>query len=150
MTDYALEQIQWSPGMTLEALEKQAILKTFRFYRGNKTTTANVLGIAIRTLDNKLEKYELDAKLEKEREENGKSERAQWLERSRGKNTPNFINTGNDEKERAQSVSSANAGVRVESIANTSPQQAVPVSQRQEVQKVLPRDASQSGHHKRR
>lgn len=50
----------WNPGLTLEELEKQAIEKAFRFYQGNKTHTANALGISIRTLDAKLEKYEHD------------------------------------------------------------------------------------------
>ena len=47
----------WQPGMSLEDIEKIAILKAFDFFRGNKTQTANSLGIAIRTLDSKLEKY---------------------------------------------------------------------------------------------
>lgn len=47
----------WQPGVTLEDLEKQAILEALRFYGNNKTRTAQALGIAIRTLDNKLAKY---------------------------------------------------------------------------------------------
>ena len=64
------EAINWSPGVTLENVEKQVILAAFRHFRGNKTVTANALGIAIRTLDNKLEKYEADGKAEKERQDN--------------------------------------------------------------------------------
>lgn len=55
-----MEIISWSPGITLEELEKSAILKAFQFYRGNKTATANSLGIAVRTLTNKLEGYKKD------------------------------------------------------------------------------------------
>jgi len=47
----------WSPGVTIEDLEKEAVIKAFRFYNQNKTHTANSLGIAIRTLDSKLEQY---------------------------------------------------------------------------------------------
>lgn len=47
----------WQPGMSLEDVEKEVILKAFRFYQQNKTHTAHSLGIAIRTLDAKLEKY---------------------------------------------------------------------------------------------
>lgn len=47
----------WQPGMSLEDVERDAILKAFEFFRGNKTQTANSLGIAIRTLDSKLDKY---------------------------------------------------------------------------------------------
>jgi DNA-binding NtrC family response regulator len=50
--------ILWQPGVTLEDIEKQVIQKAFSFYRGNKTATAKSLGIAIRTLDAKLEKYD--------------------------------------------------------------------------------------------
>lgn len=47
----------WQPGRTLEEMEKEVILTAMRFYHGNKTHTASALGIAIRTLDNKLAKY---------------------------------------------------------------------------------------------
>lgn len=60
----------WSPGMTLEDVEKEAILAAFKFFRGNKTQTAASLGIAIRTLDYKIAKYQADeaAKEEKKNE----------------------------------------------------------------------------------
>lgn len=47
----------WQPGKTLESIEKEVILKALRFYQGNKTHTSRSLGIAIRTIDNKLEHY---------------------------------------------------------------------------------------------
>lgn len=50
--------MNWSPGRTLEDVEKDIILHAFKFYGYNKTRTAESLGIAIRTLDNKLAKYE--------------------------------------------------------------------------------------------
>lgn len=49
--------MSWQPGQTLDDVEKEVILKAFSFYQGNKTQTAKSLGIAIRTLDNKLERY---------------------------------------------------------------------------------------------
>lgn len=49
--------IFWQPGMTLEDSEKAIILYELRRLSGNKTRTAQSLGIAIRTLDNKLDKY---------------------------------------------------------------------------------------------
>lgn len=48
----------WTPGMTLEELEKFTIKKAMRYYNNNKTIVAQTLGIAIRTLDNRLEKYQ--------------------------------------------------------------------------------------------
>ena len=47
----------WQPGRKLEDVEKEVILSAYRFYNENKTRTASSLGIAIRTLDNKLAKY---------------------------------------------------------------------------------------------
>lgn len=46
--------MNWSPGQTIELLEKEAIQGALRYHGGNKTRTAEALGIAIRTLDNKL------------------------------------------------------------------------------------------------
>lgn len=47
----------WTPGQTLEAIEREVILKAYRFYQQNKTHTATALGISIRTLDAKLAKF---------------------------------------------------------------------------------------------
>lgn len=55
MTD---SMVIWQPGMSLEALEKKTILFAYKYYRSNKTLTAQSLGIAVRTLDNKLAQYE--------------------------------------------------------------------------------------------
>jgi hypothetical protein len=52
------DMIFWSPGVTLEEIEHQVVMKAFLFYQKNKTQTANALGIAIRTLEHKLEKIE--------------------------------------------------------------------------------------------
>lgn len=48
----------WQPGYTLEQMERDVILKAYRFYGNNKTKTAESLGIAVRTIDNKLAAYE--------------------------------------------------------------------------------------------
>jgi len=45
-------------GMRLDDMEKIAILKTLKKNDGNKTDTANQLGISIKTFYNKLDKYE--------------------------------------------------------------------------------------------
>lgn len=48
---------RWFPGMTLAEVERETIQQAFRFYGQNKTHTAEALGIAVRTLDAKLEQY---------------------------------------------------------------------------------------------
>ena len=45
------------PKMTLGDLEKNYILHSLQFFGGNKTRTATVLGITVKTLYNKLNKY---------------------------------------------------------------------------------------------
>jgi hypothetical protein len=74
--------ISWQPGVTLEQVEKDVILHALRFYDGNKTRTAAALGIAIRTLDARLEVYGLAKK------ENGKSleQKSETLQIARASN----------------------------------------------------------------
>ncbi len=47
-------------GLTLHELEKRAILETLEAQHRNRTKTASVLGISVRTLRNKLHEYELN------------------------------------------------------------------------------------------
>ena len=46
-------------GQTLAEMEKDLIVSTLDHYQGNRTKTADVLGISIRTLRNKLHEYHL-------------------------------------------------------------------------------------------
>lgn len=48
----------WQPGVSLSDIERMVIVKAFAYYRGNKSLTASSLGIAVRTLDTKLQQYE--------------------------------------------------------------------------------------------
>lgn len=50
--------MMWQPGNTLADVEKTVILAAMRFYRDNKTQTAQALGISINTLRSKLESYQ--------------------------------------------------------------------------------------------
>ena len=49
----------WSIGMTIEEAEKRIIENSLQFFQGNKTMTANSLGISIRGLDHKMKKMEI-------------------------------------------------------------------------------------------
>lgn len=142
---FANETIQWSPGVTLELIEKQVILKAFQFYRGRKTETANALGITVKTLENKLNKFEADAEIWKAKEKNATAQRELFLARQRGINTPNNV-----EGHRPPEQPSAPTGIRVESVANTSSEHEMPMPQRAQVQTVLPKQASQGGFKKSR
>jgi DNA-binding NtrC family response regulator len=49
-------------GITLDEMEQRLILKTLEREEGNKTKTAKVLGISVRTLRNKLNRYQKEKK----------------------------------------------------------------------------------------
>jgi transcriptional regulator with PAS, ATPase and Fis domain len=50
----------WTPGRTLNDIEKNVILEALTWHAGNRTHTAKALGISIRTLRNKLAEYRRD------------------------------------------------------------------------------------------
>jgi len=148
------EPIMWSPGTSLEQLEKMVILKAYAFYKKNKTATANSLGIAIRTLDSKLEKYELDEMIEKERQQKLEEQRRAHLVAARG-NPPNNVgiiySPSNAAKDAAlHSLSRSLAGARMESFANSAEEQSMPMPERSEIQTVLPKNTPPSGKNRTR
>ncbi|MFC2075243.1 helix-turn-helix domain-containing protein, partial [Bdellovibrionota bacterium] len=49
----------YSATMPLDEVEKGHILRTLDYFKGNKTKTAKALGITIKTLYNKLNRYEM-------------------------------------------------------------------------------------------
>lgn len=88
-----IHQVYWQPGMTLEALEKHVILRCLSFYGNNKTKTAEALGIAIRTIDNKLEKYRQEEQQEKEALERVRQKEQEFAQRALGKSSVRSSNT---------------------------------------------------------
>lgn len=127
------DMVFWSPGVTLASIEKQVILKAIEHYRGNKTLTANALGISIRTLYDKLDQFAKEEKDEKEKQDDARRQREEWLQRSRG-NIPN--NLAGDKSTapttRAQNDQSV-TGVRMESASHAPAKQPMPVSKRSKV-----------------
>lgn len=51
------QDLRFSPGETLSAVEKKIILKTLQFTNQNRSEAARLLGISIRTLRNKIREY---------------------------------------------------------------------------------------------
>ncbi len=49
--------IYFRPGMKLEDIERAIIIESLRHYNMNRTKTAKVLGIGIRTLQRKIKQY---------------------------------------------------------------------------------------------
>jgi hypothetical protein len=138
----------WTPGMKLEMIEKWAILQAFRFYRGNKTSTAQALGIAIRTLDNKLDKYKEDDELLKVVDDERRQEREDFALRQRGI-TRNQQGCAVFPQNQANG-NGASSGLRMESFANASEEHSMPMPKRKEVQGLPSEHASHSGPKKGR
>lgn len=141
--------IHWSPGVTLEDVERQVILKAYTFYKGNKTATATALGIAIRTLDNKLEKYELDDKTEKKRLEQRQRDRDHWLKRSRGQDSAEPQHAAEPHGATAPGAE-AQTGIHGKPAVDTSAESAMPLPQREEIQGVSSKQAAAGGARGRR
>ena len=51
------ESVRFSIGTTVEDAEKGLILRTLEHTRNNKTRAAEILGISLKTLHNKLKEY---------------------------------------------------------------------------------------------
>jgi len=122
-----MEVIYWSPGMTLEAVERQMIKKAYAHFRENRTATAAALGISVRTLYDKLEQYEADDREQEAASERRRQEREEFLSRSRGHSA---LGSAHGHP--------AEAGLYMEPTQNAAAQQRVSVPERQEVQGVLP------------
>lgn len=94
------QTILWSPGVSLDAIEKMVILKAFEFFKRNKVATSTSLGIAVRTLENKLERYEQEEVFERDRANHDMVAREIFLAKQRG-NPPNNIGIPYTAQERA-------------------------------------------------
>lgn len=139
------DMIMWSPGVSLDDIERQVIQKAYQFYQRNKTATAVALGISVRTIDNKLERYALEAKEAEERNADARAARTAHLARARGIHPAQFdTSTGQAPSYEAQ----VRNGMEPPSHFATQPD--MPVQERQEVQGVLPKNAAYGGTGKRR
>lgn len=154
-----INQVTWSPGTTLETMIEQVIGAAMSFYRGNKTAVANSLGIAVRTLDNKLEKYAKESTEREVKTSHARSQREEFQRRQRAtpagaqfdtSATPiqfdpaKYRGVPTPEQHDAagqRNGAQAQAGVRTEPAEGTPAQQPMPVSEQKEVQGVLPAEA---------
>ncbi len=121
--------INWTPGQTLEDVEKIVIQKAYIYFSKNKSATARGLGISLRTLDNKFEKYEEDDRKNKQDDERREKERREWNDRARG------ISPSHGHKEEKDCATTRNG---VESSQESSTEPTMPMQKSEEVQAVLP------------
>ncbi len=144
----------WSPGVSLEDIEKQVILKAFAHYRDNKTVTANALGISIRTLDSRLDKYASDKKEQEVTDEQRRRDRENQLRRARGQPQLPDAYTERVSSEGASAIAAPSAeafqGNGVQPSKDAPAQHAVSVPERAQVQKVLPQQSPYGGNRGKR
>jgi hypothetical protein len=122
----------WSPGISLDALEKMVIRKAYRFYHQNKVATANALKIAVRTLDNRLERYDQEDATYEQQAIDTRDRRREHLLRARGF-APDQL-AGQARQTTAEPV--------LEPALDVSETQAVPVSEQQTVPGLLPENTA--------
>lgn len=114
--------MKYYPGLTVDYAEQIVIEGAYSWFRGNKTQAAQAVGITVKTLHLKLEKYDAD------RRDN----------ESRGK----IIRPGQQAESRSGiSLSGTSEGARLEPPAETRQESTMPVYERQEVQEMLPKQA---------
>jgi hypothetical protein len=136
--------IPYSPSLTLEAVEKEVILRHYAFYHENKTQTAAALGITARTLYDKLEKYAEDEKEEEKRRAEKQRQTDEFIRRSRGSIGAPYYSPTDPAR-----VDETRPRIRMEPAESAPAKQGVPLPQREEVQGVLPEPASRGGTGKR-
>jgi DNA-binding NtrC family response regulator len=51
------DEVTFRPGITVEEAERQLILMTLRHTDGNRARAADLLGLSVKTLFNKLKQY---------------------------------------------------------------------------------------------
>ncbi len=126
-----MDEVTWCPGMTLEYIEKQIIKKAYRIYQGNKTHTARSLGVAIRTLDNKFEKYKAEDESNESAAIDARAIRAENLRKARG-------DSHLHQKASSWNPStSADKGIRLESATAITAEHEVSVQKSEKIQEVL-------------
>jgi hypothetical protein len=80
----SIEPIYDNANMTLDSIEKQVIQNRLAHYQGDKALTAKSLGITERTIYNKLDAYEKEAKISREAIAKKEASEKDWLARQRG------------------------------------------------------------------
>ena len=79
-----IRSVVWSPGVTLDAIEEQIIKNAYAHFRNNKTAAAQSLGIDVKTIHNKLDRYAAEELKHKERFDEDQRKRTEFLARCRG------------------------------------------------------------------
>jgi DNA-binding transcriptional regulator YdaS (Cro superfamily) len=105
-----MNQIIWQPGITLADIEKKIIMRALQIY-GSQEKAAATLGVATKTIQNKLKKYKKEA------------EKSAAIDIER-------------KKQNEIKLQQARKGISVEPDAEVSTEQTLPMQQREEVEKV--------------
>jgi hypothetical protein len=128
--------LNWQPGMTLESIEKEAILQAFRFYRANKTQTSIALGCAVNTLTAKLDSYKEGEEYERERHEERVRRDEEYQLRARDIRPDSSANREFSNPNPSANGLGADERLHVQSAPKHSPKQSVPLPVGKKVQEV--------------
>ncbi len=131
-------QIVVTPGMKLEDIEKMHILNTFKYCGGDRAKTAHCLGVSIRTIGNKLEQYKKEDEKEGKRLDEVKRQREEFQQRQRGIHPAQFGQASS--ALRSFDLRPEEGGFQ--STTEVKSQSEMPLPERQEVQNVLPNEAT--------
>ena len=124
-----MNAVQYTLGMKIDELKKQATLFAYRAYGNNKTATANSLGISVRTLDKWLEEFKAEDTKATESENERAKRNTDFLARCRGQHPSQKAQLQGNTPHSVQ----ATAGPGNQPPAKVPAQQAVSVSKRKEV-----------------
>lgn len=134
--------ISWSPGTTLDEIEKQVILAALGHFRNNKTATANALGITARTIDNKIALYAKEKAKQEEANAEARRRAEEHLARARGLPVT--------AEQCASPSAQAWVGDGPQSPKDFGAQHPMSMPKREEVQDMLPQQAAVGGSGKSR
>lgn len=162
------DHIPFIPGCTsLADLEKEAIKRTMKGLDGNRTKAAHSLGISLRTLDSRLKDYKEEQSAEDARRNDSEHTSAVFLDRQRrGVQADAKEVIRNAENKKVQDAAEKDAADRQaeflkrcregapsmdqgtkdggKSAKGAAKEQQVPVSEREEVQGLLPDEAARA------
>lgn len=127
----------FQPGKSLAQLEKETIFDALKFYQGNKSQTAAALGIALKTLYNKLDVYEAEAI--KEKEELLKLRQQEKENQNKLRGNQNVTETNGQTNSNGGPGVPTESKLRVESLAKVSEKPGVSLREREKIQKVSSR-----------
>lgn len=133
----------WQPGVSLKAMEREAIASAMQFFHNDKASAARSLGVTPELIEERMAEYERDRAAEQERHKQRLAEREAFLRRQRGLDP--IPQAGE-----ALAVPMAQARLDVQPTPQAGAQPEMPMRVGTEVQKMPSKQAAPARHAKNR